>query len=106
EPAPIGLDTGVARPPVGEMVRLGDEGPDVLPGNRQALRRHLPHRPRRDCTRCARSSMKRWRSDETATAATSAPSPPKTKRNIGPIPAPPRNRLQPPPARTRSSPPP
>ena len=31
--------------------------------------------------------------DETATAATSAPSPPKTKRNIGPSPARPRNRL-------------
>src|SRR5947209_9900320 len=30
EPAPIRLDAGDARPPVGQVVRLGDERPDVI----------------------------------------------------------------------------
>ena len=47
EAAAVGLDPRVAGPPVREVVRLGDEGPGLLPGDRKDLRRLLPHSPRR-----------------------------------------------------------
>jgi hypothetical protein len=37
------VDARVARPPIGEVVRLGEKSPDVLRGREQLAFRHDPH---------------------------------------------------------------
>src|SRR5918996_1566346 len=87
EAAPIGVDAGVARPPVGEVIRLADERPDVLPRREDHTGGFDHSSPTSDWIRPTRSEMKRCRSDEDTTTATVAPSPATAKASIGPMPA-------------------
>src|SRR5205823_13714020 len=81
EAAAVRLDAEDARPPVGEVVRLGDEGPDVGARREQVPRRPNDRHPspRPSLTRRTSRSI-RWRSaGETAIATTIAASPASAK---------------------------
>src|SRR5262249_59326527 len=98
EPAYVGNDAGDPRPPVREVVRLGEERPHVLTG-REELARRLLHRIERE-----RSSIRLRSAGDASVATTIARRPASARIASGQMPTRGATRRETPFASTRISP--